>query len=78
MKEMVFQIPFYGKAGSISKIETVSKEESESVHHYLRYEYDIKGHEKQPQLVPKRQFNKLNRLFLLLMNIFTLNQYICY
>ena len=59
MEKIVFQLPFYGKAGSISKIETVSKEESESVHHYLRYEYDIKGHEKQPQLVPKRQFNKL-------------------
>ena len=57
MKEMVFQIPFYGKAGSISKVEAVSREDH--IHHYLRYEYDIKGHEKQPQMVPKRQFNKL-------------------
>lgn len=57
MKEMVLQLPFYGKAGSISKIEAISKEDH--VHHYLRYEYDIKGHEKQPQMVPKRQFNKL-------------------
>ena len=57
MKEMVLQLPFYGKAGSISKIEAISKEDH--VHHYLRYEYDVKGHEKQPQMVPKRQFNKL-------------------
>ena len=57
MKEMVFQIPFYGKAGSISKVEAVSREDH--IHHYLRYEYDIKGHEKQPQMVPKRQINKL-------------------
>lgn len=57
MKEMVFQIPFYGKAGSISKVEAVSREDH--IHHYLRYEYDIKGREKQPQMVPKRQFNKL-------------------
>lgn len=57
MKEMVFQIPFYGKAGSISKVEAVSREDH--IHHYLRYEYDIKGREKQPQMIPKRQFNKL-------------------
>ena len=57
MKEMVFQIPFYGKAGSISKVEAVSREDH--IHHYLRYEYDIKGREKQPQMVPKRQLNKL-------------------
>ena len=57
MKEMVLQLPFYGKAGSISKIEAISKEDH--VHHYLRYEYDIKGREKQPQMVPKRQLNKL-------------------
>lgn len=57
MKEMVFQIPFYGKAGSISKVEAVLREEH--IHHYLRYEYDIKGREKQPQMVPKRQLNKL-------------------
>lgn len=54
---MVFQIPFYGKAGSISKVEAVSREDH--IHHYLRYEYDIKGREKQPQMIPKRQFNKL-------------------
>lgn len=57
MKEMVFQIPFYGKAGSISKVEAVLREDH--IHHYLRYEYDIKGREKQPQMVPKRQLNKL-------------------
>ena len=57
MKEMVFQIPFYGKAGSISKVEAVSREDH--IHHYLRYEYDIKGREKQPQMIPKRKFNKL-------------------
>lgn len=57
MKEMVFQIPFYGKAGSISKVEAVLREDH--IHHYLRYEYDIKGREKQPQMIPKRQFNKL-------------------
>ena len=33
MKEMVFQIPFYGKAGSISKVEAVSREDH--IHHYL-------------------------------------------
>ncbi len=57
MKEQIMSLPFYGKVGSISKIEVVSQEDE--VKNYLRYEYDANGNEKTAKIVPKRYFDKL-------------------
>ncbi len=58
MKKTIHQLSFYGKAGSISRIVAELNDEDE-VELYYRYEYDVKGLEKQPQIVPKRQIKKL-------------------
>lgn len=57
MREQTLSLPFYGKVGSISKIEPVYQEDQ--LKHYLRYEYDATGKEKTAQIVPKRQKNKI-------------------
>ena len=62
MKKEILSLPFYGKVGSISKIECVYQEEG-MIDHYLKYEYDVHGTEKIPQIIPKRQFNRLEESY---------------
>ena len=58
MKETLMDLDFFGKPGSISRIQVLKKED-DLVDCYLKYEYDVRGREKQPQIVPKRQYGKL-------------------
>lgn len=64
MKEKVIKksLPFYGKSGTISRIETIYDDtytDTPRVSYYLKYEYDKNGNEKSYQIVPKKKHKEL-------------------
>lgn len=70
MEELNLTLPFYGKAGTISRIVTDFEGKR-----YLKYEYDVNGKEKKVKPIFKRKANELKENYYLdVLGYLTVNQ----